>query len=113
MSQASVALTIGGHIYRVRAAASEQELRRLAATVDARLRSVAGTAHSTPPPQTLLLVAISLAHDLENERAARSAIAREAHDVLQFLLERVDSAIGNADATLARMQSNSSHAEES
>ncbi len=100
MSQATVALTIGGQTYRVRSAATEQELRRLAATVDARLRLVAGSSQNTPPPQALLLVAIALAHDLEHERAHRKHFEREAQGALHLLLDRIDGAIRNADATL-------------
>ncbi len=100
MSQATVALTIGGQTYRVRSAATEQELRRLAATVDARLRTVSGLAQSQLPPQALLLVAISLAHDLEYEITLRRQLQRASQDALQRLLERIDGAIKNADATL-------------
>ena len=112
MSQAPVALTIGGQTYRVRAAASEHELRRLANLIDARLSAVAGP-HKSPPPQTLLLVAISLAHDLEREHSLRCKVEREATDALQSLLERLDAAIGNADASIARLlRPTSRHADE-
>ena len=100
MSQATVALTIGGQTYRVRSGATEQELRRLAATVDARLRIVAGSTQSQLPPQALLLVAISLAHDLEYEIALRRHLQRSSQDAFQRLLERIDSAIKSADPTL-------------
>lgn len=99
MSQATVALTIGGQVYRVRSQAPEHELRKLAAHVDERLRSLAGS--STPvAPQALLLVAISLAHDLELERAQRKRLQNVAHDALQLLLERIDSALHVADQTI-------------
>jgi cell division protein ZapA len=101
MSQATVALTIGGQTYRVRSAATEQELRRLAAAVDARLRSVSGSTQSQLPPQALLLVAISLAHDLEHEIALRKHLQRASLDALQILLERIDGAIKNADMLLS------------
>ena len=99
MSPATVALTIGGQVYRVRSAASEQELRRLAAHVDERLRSLVGTS-ATVPPQALLLVAISLAHDLELERARHKQLERAAHDSLQLLLDRIDGAIHSADQAI-------------
>jgi len=96
MSPATVALTVGGQVYRVRSAATEQELRKLAATVDARLRSLAGTTHSAVAPQALLLVAISLAHDLEHEIALRKQVELAAQDSLQILLERIDTALETA-----------------
>jgi len=100
MSPATVALTIGGQTYRVRSAATEQELRRLAAMVDARLRIISGSPQTSLPPQALLLVAIALAHDLENEQALRKQLEREAQATLQLLLDRIDGAIQNADAAL-------------
>ncbi len=100
MSQATVALTIGGQTYRVRSAATEQELRRLAAMVDARLRIISGSPQTSLPPQALLLVAIALAHDLENEQALRKQLEREAQATLQLLLDRIDGAIQSADAAL-------------
>jgi cell division protein ZapA len=100
MSQATVALTIGGQTYRVRSAATEQELRRLAAMVDARLRIISGSQQSSPAPQALLLVAIALAHDLEYEQSLRKHLERETLSTLQVLLERIDGAIQNADVAL-------------
>jgi len=99
MSPATVALTVGGQVYRVRSGASEQELRRLAAHVDERLRSLVGTS-TTVAPQALLLVAISLAHDLELERARHKQLERAAHDSLQLLLDRIDGAIHSADQAI-------------
>jgi cell division protein ZapA len=112
MSQAPVALIIGGQTYRVRTAATEQVLRRLAATVEARLRLLTGSSQSTPPPQALLLVAIALAHDLEHERTLRKTLERETQDVLQILLDRIDGAIGNADTALAALASDASQSDE-
>jgi len=100
MSPATVALTIGGQVYRVRSPAPETELRRLAATVDSRLRTLAGTSPSALAPQALLLVAISLAHDLEHEISLRSQLERNLQDSLQLLLERIDTALENADRAL-------------
>jgi len=100
MSQATVALTIGGQVYRVRSAATEHELQRLAAAVDSRLRSLGGSSQSALAPQTLLLVAISLAHDLELEMARRKQIEHAAQDSLQLLLDRIDGALHDADRAM-------------
>lgn len=102
MSQATVALTIGGQIYRVRSAATEQELHRLAANVDERLRALVGSSTNVPP-QALLLVAISLAHDLELELARRKQLERTAHESLQLLLDRIDGALQSADQTIGNL----------
>ena len=106
MSQAPIALQIGGQTYRVRAQATEQDLQRLAAAVDARLRLLSAHSHSTPAPQALLLVAISLAHDLEHERILRTNLQRQANDILQMLLEQVDRTLTAADCALASLPQN-------
>jgi cell division protein ZapA len=96
-----VAIRIGGQTYRVRAQASEQELQRLATTVDARLRELSGAAIAGGTQQGLLLVAISLAHELETERAAYKKLQRDTADLLQLVLEHVDRTLATADATIA------------
>jgi cell division protein ZapA len=89
-----VELRVGGQTYRVVASASEDELRRLAAIVDARLRAI------TPPgrsisPQALLLAAIALAHDLEQEKARNQKLATRSREMLSSVLTRIDAAIGS------------------
>lgn len=95
MSGVPVELRVGGQVYRVVASAEENELKRLAEIVDARLRQV------TPPgrqvsPQSLLLAALSLAHDLEEERARSAQLASRSREVLGTILTRIDAAIGAA-----------------
>lgn len=90
-----VELRVGGQTYRVVASASEEELRRLAAVVDARLRAI------TPPgkpitPQALLLAAIALAHDLEQEKSQKQQLATRSREMLGSILTRLDAAIGSA-----------------
>jgi cell division protein ZapA len=104
MSQAPIALQIGGQTYRVRAQASEQDLQRLAATIDQRLKDLTRKSRFAQSPQNLLLVAISLAHDLEHERALRRTIEREANEMLQLLLEQLDQSLTAADTALAQLQ---------
>lgn len=79
------------------ASAEADELRRLAAIVDSRLR-----AH-TPPgrqisPQSLLLAAMSLAHELEEERARRLRLEARSREMLTSVLTRIDAAIGATEA---------------
>ena len=88
-----VELRVGGQTYRVVASASEDELRRLAAVVDARLRAI------TPPgraisAQALLLAALSLAHDLEEEQSKNQKLATRSREMLGSILTRIDAAIG-------------------
>src|SRR6516165_8720926 len=90
-----VELRVGGQTYRVVASASDDELRRLAAIVDARLRAI------TPPgrpvaPQALLLAALALAHDLEEEKARNQTLATRSREMLGSILTRLDAAIGSA-----------------
>jgi len=94
---APVELRVGGQVYRVVASASEDELKRLAAVVDARLRQV------TPPgrqvsPQSMLLAALSLAHDLEEEQSRNTKLATRSREMLGSILTRIDAAIGAGSA---------------
>lgn len=92
MSSAPVELRVGGQTYRVVASAGEDELRRLASIVDARLRAV------SPPgkpvsPQALLLAALALAHDLEEERSRNVKLAHRSREMLGSIMTRLDAAI--------------------
>ena len=95
MAGRAVQLRVGGQSYRVISSASDDELARLASIVDAKLAAV------VPPgrpmtPQALLLAAMSLAHDLEEERARAGAIAGRARDAMGRLLARVDEALASS-----------------
>jgi cell division protein ZapA len=92
MNRAPVELRVGGQTYKVVATAAEDELRRLADVVDARLRELTGPGRQVAP-QTLLLAALSLAHDLELERAKRRDVEARSREMLHTLLERIDAAL--------------------
>lgn len=92
MSRAPVELRVGGQTYRVVASAGEDQLKRLAGLVDERLRELAGPGRAISP-QSLLLAAISLAHDLEEERARREAIEVRSKEMLRSVLQRIDAAL--------------------
>lgn len=92
MSRAPVELRVGGQTYRVVASASEDELRRLGDLVDERLRELTGPGRAVSP-QTLLLAAISLAHDLEEERGRRQALEERSREMLRSVLRRIDDAL--------------------
>ncbi|HEY2408970.1 MAG TPA: cell division protein ZapA [Polyangiaceae bacterium] len=92
MPQAPVELRVGGQTYRVVASAEEADLRRLANVVDERLRALTGPGRSVSA-QSLLLAAISLAHDLEGERASRANVERRSREMLTTLVARIDAAL--------------------
>ena len=92
MAGSPVELKVGGQTYRVVASAEESELRRLADLVDARLRGLSAPGRSISP-QSMLLAAISLAHDLEEERAKRVLLEARSKEMLRSILTRIDAAL--------------------
>lgn len=92
MPGSPVELKVGGQTYRVVASAEEAELRRLADLVDARLRTMSAPGRPISP-QSLLLAAISLAHDLEEEKRKRAALETRSKEMLRSVLSRIDAAL--------------------
>jgi cell division protein ZapA len=92
MERAPVELRVGGHTYRVVGSAGPDELQRLASIVDGKLRELNGGS-SAYHPQSLLLVAMALAHELEMERSRRREVEVRSRENLRTLLDRVDSAL--------------------
>ncbi len=74
------------------ASAGEDELQRLASLVDARLRAVSPAGRPVSP-QALLLAAMSLAHDLEEERSRNVKLAHRSREMLGSIMTRLDAAI--------------------
>jgi cell division protein ZapA len=107
MAGRTVQLRVGGQTYRVVTSASDDELSRLAAMVDQKLATVVPAGRMVTP-QSMLLAAMALAHDLEEERArgegalgdleaerARNRVlAERARGAFGRILERVDAALG-------------------
>ena len=96
MERASVELRVGGQTFRVVASASPAELERLARIVDGKLHELAMS--SAFHPQSMLLVAMTLAHELEVERALRRESEQRSREMLRSILDRVDAAIDLVDA---------------
>ncbi len=90
-----VQLRIAGQSYRVVSSASEDELQRLAETVGAKVSELTPQGKA-PSPQAVLLAAIALAHELEEERARRVQLERRARDMLRRVLVRLDDAMDDA-----------------
>jgi cell division protein ZapA len=96
MARPAVELKVGGQLFRVGASAEEQSLQRYARTVNEKLRELTGNDHSTHP-QALLLVAIALAHEVEEARRERDQVQARAAEMLRSLLERVNNALDAVD----------------
>jgi len=92
-----VELRVGGQSYRVVASADEADLRRLASVVDARLRSISQPNRQVSA-QALVLAAIALAHDLEEERALRRRAEDRSKQMLKALLQRIDAVLDETPA---------------
>ena len=96
MERRTVELRVGGEKYRVVSSAGEDELRRLAEAVSAKLRQVAPTARTQPPQAVMLLAAMALAHEADEERSRRESLERRTSDLLRRALAAIDEALGAA-----------------
>jgi len=89
MVEAAVPLKVAGQTYRVVTSAPADELNRLAKVVEAALEEVTPNGRQ-PSPQALVLAAITLAHELEEERSRRLALEARHRRVLGSLLGKID-----------------------
>jgi cell division protein ZapA len=96
MMRAAVEVHVGGQLYRLVASSGEQTIQRYAGVVNDRLRELTGSERSSHP-QAMLLVAMALAHDLEQERAQRASERRNTEAQLRQLLGRVNEALDGVD----------------
>lgn len=99
--QRAVELQVGGQRYRVVSSASPEELERLARVVDDKLVSLVAPGRPMTP-QAILLAALALAHDLEEERQRSASLAEDARSAVERLLGRLDETIASVDATVGR-----------
>jgi len=104
MAGRTVELTVGGETCRVVTTADEGELGRLVAIVEGKLAEVWQPGRPVTA-KAMLLTAIALAHDLEEQRTRAEAIASKARKALANLLLRVDGALEQSDA-LAKEREN-------
>src|SRR4051794_1864735 len=95
MDGRAVSLRIAGQSYNVVSSASEDELQRLAETVSAKVEELTPQGRAVAP-QAMILAAMALAHELEQERARRISVERRARDMLRRVLGRIDDALGYA-----------------
>jgi cell division protein ZapA len=92
MERRPIQLRVAGQSYKVVSSADEDELRRLAGLVDDRVGELVPKGRAVPA-NAILLAAIALAHDLEEERTRRSSLERRTRDVLRRVLMRIDHAL--------------------
>jgi cell division protein ZapA (FtsZ GTPase activity inhibitor) len=104
MSEAAVQLKVAGKTYQVVTSAAEEELHRLARKVEAALEGVLPPGRQ-PSPQALVLAAITLAHEAEQERALRIAAEEHHKRVLTGLLGRVDRVLAESQPVMAKRSS--------
>ena len=96
MARPAVEVNVGGHLYRLVTSAGEQSLQRYAGVVNERLRELTGSDRAAHP-QAMLLVAMALAHDLEEERARHREVRLQAEESLRSMLGRVNAALDGVD----------------
>jgi cell division protein ZapA len=92
MERRAIQLRVAGQTFKVVSSADEGELRQLAAVVDDRVSALVPKGRPIPP-NAILLAAIALAHDLQDERDQRSSLQRRTRDVLRRVLMRIDHAL--------------------
>lgn len=98
MARRTVQLRVGGQSYRVVSSANDEELQRLAAAVEERLAPLMQPGRSMMPQQAMLLAAMALAHDLEEERARTSTLKIKFREAFVRILARVDQALSTSQA---------------
>ena len=96
MDRRTVQLHVAGQSYKVVTSAADDELSRLAAVVESKVSELVPRGRPVQP-QAVLLAALALAHDLEEERARREALERRTRDLLRRVLVRIDRALESGD----------------
>ena len=94
-----VQLQVGGQTYKVVSSASADELERLAAVVDDKLTALVPPGRPVTP-QMMLLVALALAHEVEQEKKRSARVQGRSRQALQSLLGDVDATLSLANAAL-------------
>lgn len=89
-----VQLRIAGQSYRVVSSANEEDLQRLAETVSAKVHELTPPG-KVPSSQAVLLAAMALAHELEEERNRRLAVERRSREMFRRVIGRIDDALGS------------------
>jgi cell division protein ZapA (FtsZ GTPase activity inhibitor) len=88
-------IQIGGNTYRVQSSADSNELAHLVAVVEARFGELPN--NQRHESRRLVLVALSLAHDLEQLRREHASLRASVVERLTTLIDRVDTALDHRD----------------
>jgi len=96
MAASPVELRVGGQSYRVVSSASPRELQRLADVVNDKLSALLPPGRAATP-QALLLVALALANDVEQERKRTAQVKDRSRTALEELVVEVEAALGAAE----------------
>lgn len=96
MERRTVQLRVAGQTHRVVTTASDADLKRFVATIEGKLSEVNPRGRALPP-QALLLAALALVHDLEEERARSNRLETRAREALGRLVERIDAALAEEE----------------
>ncbi|MGC4069661.1 MAG: cell division protein ZapA [Polyangiaceae bacterium] len=105
MPSQPVELNVGGHAYRVLTDTDPTKLQRLAAILDDQIRACDPKGKLTAS-QALLYAALTLAEQLDQERAEASQFEAETRQNLHGILDRIDTAIESTAAVLSRRPPN-------
>ncbi len=103
----AVQLRVAGQNYKVVSSAQPEELQRLADQVSAKMAELGADTRPSGAP-SMLLAALALAHELEEERARRGALERKTRDVLRRVLIHIDDALDANEAADASADSRDS-----
>lgn len=95
MDGRAVQLRVAGQSFKVVSSVDKDELQRLADAVSAKIEELTPSGKATSP-QSVLLAAMALAHELEAERALRAGMERRASDMLRRVLVHIDGALDAA-----------------
>ncbi len=87
---------VAGKSCRVVTSATDEELQRFALLVEEKLADVLQPGRPLTT-KAMLLAAVALAHDVDEQRARADAIAKRAQGALGELLEQVDCALEKSD----------------
>jgi cell division protein ZapA len=96
MERRPVDVRIAGQTYRVVSSAEDGDIERLAEGLTERLSRLSSRSRSVGSAQALVLVAMELVHELEEERSARESVERKTRDLLRRVLMRIDGMLDDA-----------------
>lgn len=97
MERRTVQLRVAGQSCRVVTTANDADLKRSAGVVEAKLAELQPRGR-LQVPNAMVLVALALAHELEETRDQSAKRDRRAREALRRVLERIDGALEGQSA---------------